>query len=190
MNMDARIRRLRKQKGRALQNVSDCCGFTRSLLSKIETGKTTPPISALMKIADALGTNLPALLDGAGLRATAFTQAPDLDATTLTWTGKGYAFFAFAAERGDKGMQPILFVAEKGKVKPKALSHNGEEFVYVLERRMKCLVGTVEYRLGPGESLYFNAVDEHYLEPLSARVVFLGIFQTIENAHVTEKEEA
>jgi len=143
-----------------------------------------------MKIADALGTNLPALLDGAGLRATAFTPAPDLEATTLTRTDKGYAFFAFAAERGDKGMQPVLFVAEKGKVKPKALSHNGEEFVYVLEGRMKYRVGAVEYQLGPGDSLYFNAVDEHDLEPLSGRVVFLGIFQAIENAHVTEKEEA
>ena len=61
---------------------------------------------------------------------------------------------------------------------------------YVVEGRMKYRVGVAEHQLGPGDSLYFSAVDEHDLEPLSARVVFLGIFQAIENAHVREKEEA
>ena len=189
MHPGARIRRLRCQQGRTLQEVADACGFTRSLLSKIETGKTSPPVSTLIKIATALGTRLSALLDDAAASGTIFTPAKATQEAPLERTDKGYVFFPFAAARGDKAMQPILFVAERGKVKPKPLSHAGEEFVYVLEGRLKYRVGNVEYQLGPGDSLYFDAIEEHDLEPLSERAVLLGVFQTASPSPDTQARE-
>ena len=73
-------------------------------------------------------------------------------------------------------MQPYLFVAEKGKVVEKSLSHGGEEFVYMLEGEMKYRVGDVEYRMGPGDSVYFDAEEEHDLQPVSDQVKYLAMF--------------
>ena len=174
------IRRLRRQQSRTLQEIGDICGFSRSLLSKIETGKTTPPVATLMKIASALGASLPSLLDVSSDNRTVFTPRAMADDLALTHTEKGYGFSALASGRSDKQMQPILFVAEKGRFQKKPMNHAGEEFVFMLEGQMKYSVGHVEHHLHPGDSLYFDATEDHDLEPVTDRVVFLGIFQLVD----------
>ncbi|HCE42561.1 MAG TPA: XRE family transcriptional regulator [Lentisphaeria bacterium] len=171
-----RIRKIRRLQDRTLQDIAGVCGFTKSLLCKIEADKTVPPVSTLTKIAGALDVQVSNLLDDSGNDGNVFTPAAKLSHKSMTVTDKGYSFFAFASERRGKNMQPYLFVAEKGKVKGKPLSHPGQEFVYVLEGSMKYRVGAVEYTLAPGDSLYFDSIEEHELKPVTAKVVYLGVF--------------
>jgi quercetin dioxygenase-like cupin family protein len=156
--------------------VADRCGFTKSLLSKIENGRTVPPVATLTKIASALGSSISALLDGAGVVGTVHTSAAELERGPLVKTDKGYSFFTFAARRTDKLMQPFLFEVRKGQVKRHKLSHTGEEFLYVLEGQIKYRVGATEYRLSAGDSLYFDAESEHEVTPVSGRARYLAVF--------------
>jgi quercetin dioxygenase-like cupin family protein len=73
-------------------------------------------------------------------------------------------------------MQPFLFVARKGEVTPHELSHEGEEFIYIVKGQMKMQVGEMEYLLKTGDSLYFNSVQKHGILPVSDEVVYLDIF--------------
>lgn len=171
-----RIRQLRHQQKRTLKEIALVCGFTESLLSKIESGKSSPPVATLARIAAALGVGLSDLMDGSQAVTTVFTSADALAQRPVTRTAKGYGFQVLAAERAGKLMQPFHFIAEKGSVKPGRLAHSGEEFVYVLEGRMHYRVGPTTYTLGPGDSLYFNAEEEHDLEPITDVVQFLGVF--------------
>jgi transcriptional regulator with XRE-family HTH domain len=172
-----RIRHLRTRQQRTLNEIARVCGFTPSLLSKIESGKTTPPMATLSKIASALGVSLGALLEDSHETRTVLTRAAGHTGTEpATRTDKGYAFRVLAAKRADKVMQPFLFVAERGKVKPGAMAHGGEEFIYVLEGRMRYAVGDDFYTLAPGDSLYFNSEEEHDLEPITPTVKYLAVF--------------
>jgi len=175
-SIGSRIRALRLRQQRTLKDVSQRCHFTVSLLSKIESGKTNPPVATLARIADALGVHLGDLLDTRKDPATIFDAAGERDTKTLTHTDKGYGFHLLAGERPDKLMQPFLFVAERGKVKKAAMAHRGEEFIYILEGRMHYRVGATTYTLGPGDTLYFSSEEEHDLEPISPRVKYLAIF--------------
>lgn len=188
MELGKRIKKLRKQQGRTLQEIADVCGFTKSLLCKIESDKTSPPVATLTKIAKALGISLSALVETAEQSGTVFIPAARAKIPSkgkkglpegFVTTDMGYSFFTFASERLEKKIQPFLFVAEKGKIREGSLSHEGEEFVYVLEGRMKYRVGSIEYMLGPGDSLYFDAFEEHSLQPETDKVVYLGIFTDI-----------
>jgi transcriptional regulator with XRE-family HTH domain len=172
-NLGARIRRLRRTQRRTLESVAGAAGFTRSLLSKIETGRCAPPVATLARLAAALGVSTADLLAEGHSGDAVLVRS---GARTMTTTGKGYDFHAFAAARGDKLMQPFLFTARRGEIKPGGLSHRGEEFVYVLSGRMKYRVGGVEYSLAAGDALYFDAVDDHDLEPLTAEVKYLAVF--------------
>lgn len=172
----SRIRALRLRQQRTLKDVARRCDFTVSLLSKIESGKTNPPVATLARIADALGVHLGDLLDGGREPATVFDAAEQRDARALTPTDKGYGFHLLAGERPEKLMQPFLFVAERGKVKKAAMAHGGEEFICVLEGRMNYRVGSTTYTLGPGDTLYFSSEEEHDLEPITARVKYLAVF--------------
>jgi transcriptional regulator with XRE-family HTH domain len=174
--LSSRIRALRLRQQRTLGDVAKRCGFTISLLSKIESGKTTPPVATLAKIASALGISLGNLLEDDRDAATVLTTASRRNAGVATRTDKGYEFYLLAAERANKIMQPLIFVAERGRIKPGAMAHCGEEFVYILEGRMRYRVGGTTYTLGPGDSLYFSSEEEHDLEPLTAKVKDLGVF--------------
>jgi transcriptional regulator with XRE-family HTH domain len=176
MEVASRIRALRRLQNRTLKDVAERCGFTISLLSKIESGKTAPPLATLSKIADALGVSLSELLDEKKGANSVFTPAQKLREKPPTQTSKGYSFHLLAAERGEKAMQPFLFEARQGEIASGPMSHAGEEFVYVLEGRMNYRVGSVTYTLEAGDSLYFNAEEDHDLEPLTPIVRYLGLF--------------
>lgn len=174
--LSLRIRKLRERRRLTLQQVAGACGVTPSMLSKVENGKAMPSVATLTQLAAALGVTLSALLQQDAHDGAILSRASDVDADDWNTSDKGYRFAPLCAERVEKLMQPMLFVAEKSRVKPGALRHGGEEFVHVLEGRMKYTVGRTTYDLGPGDSLYFDAEEPHDLEPVTKTVRYLAVF--------------
>ncbi|WP_246315346.1 helix-turn-helix domain-containing protein [Paenibacillus foliorum] len=176
MDLGNKIKKLRTEQNRNLLDIANACGFSKSLLSKIENGKTVPPISTLMKIADALGTKVSILLDDQQRSGTIYTTK-EMSHSKMVKTDKGYSFFTFAVERSEKLMQPFLFVSRKEENDSKnAYSHNGEEFIFILEGEMRYKVGSVEYTLKPGDSLYFDSIEKHTLSPITDEVKYVAVF--------------
>ncbi|MDF2718451.1 MAG: helix-turn-helix protein [Paenibacillus sp.] len=189
MELGKRIKYFRKSQRRTLNEIAEVCGFTNSLLSKIENGKTTPPISTLVKIANALGVRVSDLL-GENEQVGAVHTKKAASEGNLIATNKGYSFYTFAPELKDKLMQPFLFHARKDDIKQHVFSHTGHEFVYMLEGQMKYRVGAVEYTLLPGDSVYFNSLEEHTLTPITDAVTYLAVFaDTGETQTVNPTEE-
>jgi transcriptional regulator with XRE-family HTH domain len=175
LNIGRHIRRLRRRQNRTLREIAEACGFSKSLLSKIENDKVVPPVSTLVKIAGALGTGVSALIEDDSRVSAIFTPREQAEAKLIK-TEKGYSIFPFATEIRDKKMQPFLFEAKVGDVKEHHLSHQGEEFIFVLQGTMKFQVGSVEYTLRTGDGLYFSSLEEHQVIPLTGSVKYLDIF--------------
>ncbi|CAM3616953.1 XRE family transcriptional regulator [Paenibacillus lupini] len=177
MELGKRIRLIRKEQKRTQDEVSAACGFTKSMLSKIENGSTMPAVATLMKISSALGVKVSDLLEPSPSNGTIYTSAAEYqDIEKWIKTDKGYSFFAFASGRRDKIMQPYLFVAQRGEVKSHVFSHEGQEFIYVLSGQMKYKVGNIEYEMSAGDGMYFNSLEEHLVIPVSEQVKYLAIF--------------
>jgi transcriptional regulator with XRE-family HTH domain len=170
-----RIRVLRTHQKRTLQEVADSCRLSKSMISKIENNRTVPSIATLVKIAQALGTNISNLLEQEGWAKAIVTNYVEAQ-KQLVSTEKGYSVFPYASQFHGKKMQPFLFVAVKGEVVPHRLSHEGEEFIYIIDGEMKMQVAEAEYLLKKGDTLYFNSLQKHGITPVSARVVYLDIF--------------
>lgn len=175
MDIGSRIKILRINQKRTIQEVADASGISKSMISKIENNVTVPSVATLVKIAKALGTDISSLLEENGW-LDAIRTAKQTTEENLTQTDKGYHIYPFASEYHNKKMQPFLFVARKGEVKPHQLSHDGEEFIYVIKGEMTMKVGETEYRLAEGDSLYFNSLKKHGISPVSDEVVYLDIF--------------
>jgi transcriptional regulator with XRE-family HTH domain len=175
LNIGDRIKVLRISQKRTMQEIAAACDLSKSMISKIENNKAVPSVAALVKIATALGTNISSLLEGDEfMNAIVTTQRKAMD--NLTPTEKGYAIYPYASGYHEKKMQPFLFVAKKGEVVPHSLSHQGEEFIYIVKGQMKMRVGEAEYHLKTGDSLYFNSVQKHGIMPVSEEVIYLDIF--------------
>ena len=175
LNIGDRIKMLRITQKRTMQEIAEASDLSKSMISKIENNKTVPSVAALVKIAKALGTNISNLLEQDGwLNAIITTRQKALE--NLTTTDKGYAIYPYASEYHEKKMQPFLFVAKKGEVVPHELSHEGEEFIYVIKGQMRMQIGETNYLLNGGDSLYFNSVLKHGIMPVSDEVMYLDIF--------------
>ena len=174
-SIGSHIRRLRRLQHFTLQNVADKCGFTRSLLSKIETGAVVPPMSTLAKIAGALNTNIAALMTEGDRLDCVFIPAISEKLPVLTESG--YTALPLAVELKEKKMQPFIFSIRPEDLNDKVNSHLGEEFVYVLEGYMDYQVGETIYSMGPRDSIFFNSITEHLIVQVnSPQVVYLNIF--------------
>jgi transcriptional regulator with XRE-family HTH domain len=175
LNIGDRIKMLRVSQNRTMQEIAEASDLSKSMISKIENNKAVPSVAALVKIAKSLGTTISGLLEQESfLSAIHVTKKKALE--NLTPTDKGYLIHPYASGYHAKKMQPFLFVARKGEVIPHELSHEGEEFMYVIKGQMKVQVGEVEYLLNTGDSLYFNSVQKHGIMPVSDEVQYLDIF--------------
>lgn len=175
LNLGDRIRILRVNQKRTLQEIADASELSRSMISKIENNKTIPSVATLVKIARSLGTNISNLLEHDGWLNAIFTTHFNAR-NNLTQTDKGYFIFPYASEYHEKKMQPFLFTAKKGEVKIHELSHEGEEFIYIIRGEMKMKVGEIDYNMNQGDSIYFKSSLKHGIMPLSEEVLYLDIF--------------
>ena len=175
LNIGERIKILRTNQKRTLQEIAESSELSRSMISKIENNKTVPSVAALVKIARALGTTISNLLENNGFLNAIVTSRQKAE-KSLTPTDKGYSIYPYGSEYHEKKMQPFLFVAKKGQVEPHEVSHEGEEFIYIIRGEMKMQIGEIEYLLNTGDSLYFNCLQKHGIMPETDEVVYLDIF--------------
>lgn len=175
LKIGARIRQLRRDRQMTLQQLADLCHCTKSLLSKIENNKAMPAIGTLVTIAESLGSDVGELIEQKNAKLVAFSDYAAVD-NDLVHVETGYRVFPFAQKYKHKKMQPFLFVARKGEVKEHHVRHSGEEFIYVLKGKMRFQVGENEYTLAEGDSLYFQAIEQHQVIPITNEVRYLDIF--------------
>lgn len=176
MDVGAQIRKIRKQQGRTIQDVADTCHLSKGLLSKIETGKVIPALATLSKISDALGVKISLLMESGAEAQAAVTPSMPAGGDAFVSTSQGYSLYGLAPHFLNKKMQPLLICSEKGEVQPHSVSHNGEEFIYVLEGQVQVHVGSLEYILTSGESIYFESVNSHGVLPVTETAMYLDIF--------------
>lgn len=175
LNIGNKIRKHRIIQKRTIQEIADICKLSKSMVSKIETNSVVPSVATLVKIANALGVNVSVFMEDNETHSSVVITAQKAT-ENITKTDKGYHIFPFASEYNDKKMQPFLFVANKGEVKEHNLTHEGEEFIHILEGELKLKVGNIEYILKQGDSVYFNALEEHGVMPISETVKYLNVF--------------
>lgn len=170
-----RVKALRLSQNRTLKDLAKSSDLSKSMISKIENNKTVPSIAAIVKIASSLGVSVSDILEAEETLSAEFTSATEFK-ENITQTAKGYQIFPFASKYHHKKMQPFLIVAKKGEVKKHELSHEGEEFIYVISGVLKFKVGGITYELKKGDSIYFNSLESHGIMPVSDEVVYLDIF--------------
>ncbi len=154
-----RIRDLRNERGLTLQQVAQGTGFSKGLLSKVETGVVAPPIATLAKLADVLDIPIGEFFE--------FTPGSDVDEVFFPksarrevrgrLTSNNYRYELLLRGRKRRDMQPMMITVDAKTYKSKLVDHAGEQFIYMLEGEMDYVVGTKVYTVHPGDCLYFSA---------------------------------
>lgn len=154
-----RLLRLRhKLSQRALARKS---GVAHATISLIESGRTSPSVSALkrilagipMTLAEFFSLELPAVDDEVFYRADTLTEISGGDGISYRQVGSARAGHALQVlyERYEPG-------ADTGRI---MLRHAGEEAAIVLSGRLEVTVGESTRVLGAGDAYYFDSRQPH-----------------------------
>ena len=77
----------------------------------------------------------------------------------------GYAYESLGHDMKDRHMEPFLVTLEPTTVKtPKTASHDGEEFLFVLEGEMEVTLGEHSDVLQPGDAIYYDSNIPHLVQ--------------------------
>lgn len=161
-------------------------GLSANALSMIERGRTSPTVSTLYKLADALGVPITEFFDPGRrkqdvvyVKAGARTRVPF---TRGVWEGLGGERFAGRVE-------PFVITLENGASSgPQPIVHTGHEFVYCLRGKLEYLVDGQLYEFEAGDSLLFAAqLDHRWRNPgptVTTVLILLSGFDEGEQRHV------
>jgi quercetin dioxygenase-like cupin family protein len=71
-------------------------------------------------------------------------------------------FFSLAFDKAGRNMEPFIVEIEPGTKSDYMLSsHEGEEFIYVLEGEVEINYGKETYQLSKGDSIYLDSIVLH-----------------------------
>ncbi|MFF4777047.1 helix-turn-helix domain-containing protein [Microtetraspora fusca] len=162
-----RVRQLRKERLMTLETLAERAGVTKSYLSKVERGQSTPSIAVSVALARALDVHLDRLfLDSEQLSDVTVTRAGERHPLTPDEeTGSRYEGIALQA--GAKRMTPFMLYPPHDADRIPFRDHHGEEFLFVHEGRAELLFPSYAVELAPGDSVYFRATTPHKVRSLS-----------------------
>ncbi len=159
VDVGMRLRELRDARNISMRGLATKSGLSANALSMIERGKTSPSVSTLYKLADALGVPVTAFFGPQSEKQNALLVRAD-ERTRVpfargVWEGLGGERFAGRVE-------PFVLTLESGASSgPHSMVHSGHEFVFCLRGHLEYLVEKDVYQLEAGDSLLFAAQLNH-----------------------------
>jgi transcriptional regulator with XRE-family HTH domain len=155
-----RVKKLREAQGLALEQVCKLTGLQPERLRAFEEGEAVPPIGVVIKLSRVLGSKVEGLLHGGGTVSEALTicRAGESLAGEQGSTEQGYAYGSLTRP-GTAGhlMEPFLLSFDPRAPESVPISHDGQEFVFVVEGSIELLYDGRLYRLDKGDSAYLDA---------------------------------
>ena len=145
--------------------------LTKGFLSQVERNLTSPSISTLEDILEALGTDLSHFFRQEQEKKIVFHTADffedEQEDYKIEWIVPN-------AQKND--MEPILLTLHPGCDSMEMVSHSGEEFGYVLKGSILLVKGNQTYRIKAKETFYIEGTESHYLHnpgSVEARILWI-----------------
>ena len=157
------IKNLREKRKMTLEQLAKSAGLTKGYVSKIENSQKAPPFSTLIKIAEALRTEVNVLIaeksESPEDMSLCIVKKNEGREVVSKGTFYGYNYISLAFKKMGKSMEP--FIIEPGFDEKAVFSHEGEEFMYVLEGTHEFMYNNKKYILKKGDSIYFDTKIPH-----------------------------
>ncbi|MEV6594788.1 helix-turn-helix domain-containing protein [Streptomyces acidicola] len=150
-----RLRSLRRERGMTLADVAVVTGVSESTLSRLESGRRRPSLELLLPLARAYNVPLDDLVGAPR------TGDPRIHLKPV----KRFGMVFIPLSRRPGGIQAFKMIipASDSRREPTPQTHEGFEWLYVLNGRLQLLLGERDLTLAPGEAAEFDSTLPHWL---------------------------
>ena len=174
-----RLRDLRRHRGLTLTELAESTGISLSTLSRLESGQRRPTLELLLPLARAHQVTLDELVDAPP------TGDPRINLRPVAGED-GSVILPLTRRPG--GIQAYKFVRPAGddNAVPELRTHEGYDWVYVLNGTLRLVLGEHDLIREPGEAAEFDTRTPHWFGATSAGPVeYLSLIgKQGERAHI------
>jgi quercetin dioxygenase-like cupin family protein len=167
-----RIKQAREIHSLTIQELSDRTGINADVLKRVEGNKMIPPLGDLVKLGKALETGMSYLVSPGTDKPMTVLRA-DQRKETSRHPGKraeryGYFYESLAPEKANRSMEPFMVtLTPSEEVQPS--THDGQEFLFVLQGQMMVQVSRQKEYLEPGDAVYYDSTKPHFVKCVGGR---------------------
>ena len=147
-----RLRAVRERRQSTLAQLSEATGISVSTLSRLESGGRKPTLELLLRLARAHELSLDELLTAPP------TDDPRVQPAPITRHGRTM----LPLTRRPGGVQAFKMVVAPGQRRSEPQSHEGYDWMYVLNGRLRLILGELDLVLRPGEVAEFDTHTPHW----------------------------
>lgn len=164
-----RLRALRRQRGTTLAGLSAATGISVSTLSRLESGARRPTLELLLPLARAHGVTLDELVGAPP------TGDPRIHLRPVT--RHGMTMLPLSRRAGGIQAYKLVIAASDPPKEAEPQTHEGYEWLYVLDGRLRLVLGEHDMVLAPGEAAEFDTRVPHWFGAAgTGPVEFLSLF--------------
>ncbi|MFI6284560.1 helix-turn-helix domain-containing protein [Streptomyces sp. NPDC051018] len=173
-----RLRAIRRDRGITLAGLAATTGVTESTLSRLESGQRRPSLELLLPLARIYDVPLDDLVGAAR------TGDPRIHLKPLSRFGM--TFVPLSRRPGGVHAFKMIIPAQPEPPAPTLRTHEGFEWLYVLNGRLRLVLGERDLTLPPGEAAEFDTSLPHWLGSADGGAVELLILFGLQGvrAHV------
>ena len=165
LQIGMKVRKMRQEKRMTLQDLADVTGLSKPLLSQIENGQVIPPLATLLRIAKAFDVGLHFFFQEEGTRKCIFVRAGESrkrSPRNIDSNIPPYVYNSLAYGKKGSNFEPFIVEFEQREMTDDLLvSHEGEEFLFLLEGELVFHYGEQIMRMRPGDSVCYDSSEQH-----------------------------
>ncbi|MFE1394729.1 XRE family transcriptional regulator [Nocardiopsis alba] len=151
----SRLRALRRARGITLADLAVTIGVSESTLSRLESGRRRPTLELLLPLARTYDVPLDDLVGAPR------TGDPRIHLKPIRRFGM--VFVPLSRRPGGTQAFKMIIPARSEPLEPTPQTHEGFEWVYVLDGRLRLVLGERDLTLSPGEVAEFDTSLPHWL---------------------------
>ncbi|GAB2933239.1 XRE family transcriptional regulator [Micromonospora polyrhachis] len=179
-----RLRALRRRRETTLTELSAATDISVSTLSRLESGARRPTLELLLPLARVHGVTLDELVGAPP------TGDPRIHLRPVT--RHGMTMLPLTRRAGGIQAYKLIIPAGSHPREPDPQTHEGYEWLYILNGRLRLVLGDQDLVLSPGEAAEFDTRVPHWFGATDAEPVeFLSLFgRQGERAHLRAQPKA
>jgi transcriptional regulator with XRE-family HTH domain len=166
-----KIKGIRESKNLSAEEIAERTGLSLTQIMRIESNEELPSLAPLIKIARVLGVRLGTFLDDQNELGPVVCRKKDLSSdegisfsNNAKTTHKNMAYHALSQDKSGRHMEPFLIDVMPAQQADFVLSsHEGEEFIYVLDGVIEINYGQDTYILEEGDCIYYDSIVAHHV---------------------------
>lgn len=161
-----KVRAAREARGFTLAELAEQTGIDEKTLAELEAGETFLPLGQLIRLSKALSMKMAEVIS-AGNKPFTIIRSGERQSFARFGAAKrakhGYEYESLAPGKQDAVMQPFI-VTLMPAAADEPSSHDGQEFIYVLDGEMEVVIGDARDVLRAGDAVYYDSTTIHLVK--------------------------